>query len=303
MADLLGNIVKDVVEGVLKEILKKSTRSGTTRRRKRQTRSATTGRFVRKTLDPVTGEAAAEPAVRKTGGGHLLYRMHYMLHYVPYDVAIRLVGVCTMLMLMAILTGVITHKKIFADFFTFRPGKGQRSWLDGHNAIGVLVLPFHLMISYSSLVLFMYMVMPAGIMASYGGNSGEYFNELFGRDDAPKAANVVMPLVPLPTLYAKVQEQVPGARIGYIQLQNPGDRNARVAVVRAQSTRVSTTPHYLLFDDTVEHAAWNDSDHLRVVLIFDVWHPMLTATERQLVKESLEGIMAFYGQDAPLGEL
>ncbi|WP_421021575.1 PepSY domain-containing protein, partial [Klebsiella pneumoniae] len=88
---------------------------------------------------------------------------------------------------------------------TFRPGKGQRSWLDGHNAIGVLVLPFHLMISYSSLVLFMYMVMPAGIMASYGNDTGKYFNDLFGRNDAPKAAQVATPLVALPSLYAKVQ--------------------------------------------------------------------------------------------------
>lgn len=64
-----------------------------------------------------------------------------------------------------------------------------------------------------------------------------------------------------------------------------------------------TPGELLIFDDTIEHAAWNDSDQLRVVLIFDIWHPMLSATERALVKESLEGIMAFYGNDAPLGEL
>ena len=37
------------------------------------------------------------------------------------------------------------------------------------------------------------------------------------------------------------------------------------------------------FDDSIEHEAWNDSDHLRVVLIFDVWRPELTAIERDLV--------------------
>lgn len=64
-----------------------------------------------------------------------------------------------------------------------------------------------------------------------------------------------------------------------------------------------TMGELLLFDDTVEHAAWNDSDQLRVVLIFDVWHPLLTDTERVLVKQALEGVMDFYGHDAPLGEL
>ena len=64
-----------------------------------------------------------------------------------------------------------------------------------------------------------------------------------------------------------------------------------------------TPGELLIFDDTIEHAAWNDSDQLRVVLIFDIWHPMLSATERGLVKQTLEGIMAYYGHDAPLGEL
>lgn len=37
------------------------------------------------------------------------------------------------------------------------------------------------------------------------------------------------------------------------------------------------------FDDTIEHEAWNDSDALRVVLIFDVWNPHLSAAEQQLL--------------------
>ena len=57
---------------------------------------------------------------------------------------------------------MITHKRIFKDFFTFRPRKGQRSWLDGHNAVGVLVLPFHLMITYTGLITLMAMYMPWG---------------------------------------------------------------------------------------------------------------------------------------------
>jgi aspartyl/asparaginyl beta-hydroxylase (cupin superfamily) len=37
------------------------------------------------------------------------------------------------------------------------------------------------------------------------------------------------------------------------------------------------------FDDTIEHEAWNDSDQLRAVLIFDVWNPHITQPERDLV--------------------
>ena len=50
-----------------------------------------------------------------------------------------------------------------------------------------------------------------------------------------------------------------------------------------------------VFDDTIEHEAWNDSDKLRVVLIFDIWHPHLTAAERSLVSALTAGLNAFTG--------
>jgi aspartyl/asparaginyl beta-hydroxylase (cupin superfamily) len=43
-----------------------------------------------------------------------------------------------------------------------------------------------------------------------------------------------------------------------------------------------------VFDDTIEHEAMNPSDQLRVVFIFDVWHPDLTAVERDAVRALIE---------------
>ena len=51
----------------------------------------------------------------------------------------------------------------------------------------------------------------------------------------------------------------------------------------------------LVFDDTIEHEAWNDSDQLRVVLIFDIWHPQLSPAERALITALTTGINAFTG--------
>jgi len=39
----------------------------------------------------------------------------------------------------------------------------------------------------------------------------------------------------------------------------------------------------IVFDDSIEHEAWNDSDDLRVVLIFDLWAPALDLAERDAV--------------------
>ena len=48
-------------------------------------------------------------------------------------------------------------------------------------------------------------------------------------------------------------------------------------------TRIWEEGRAFAFDDTIEHEAWNDSDALRAVLIFDVWNPHLTAGERDLL--------------------
>lgn len=50
-----------------------------------------------------------------------------------------------------------------------------------------------------------------------------------------------------------------------------------------------------VFDDTIEHEAWNDSDAARAILIFDVWNPQLTPFERDLVREATV-VMAEYNE-------
>jgi aspartyl/asparaginyl beta-hydroxylase (cupin superfamily) len=49
-----------------------------------------------------------------------------------------------------------------------------------------------------------------------------------------------------------------------------------------------------VFDDTIEHEARNDSDELRVVLIFDVWNPYLDSAERELVGGLVNAVRDYY---------
>ncbi len=48
-----------------------------------------------------------------------------------------------------------------------------------------------------------------------------------------------------------------------------------------------------VFDDTIEHEAWNKSGETRVILIFDVWNPLLTQAEQALVTEMLSALQAY----------
>lgn len=128
---------------------------------------------TRVTIDSATGEVLQ---ARETRGGSFLYRFHFELYGLPRIWARWIVGIATLLMLVAIISGVITHKKIFKDFFTFRPGKGQRSWLDAHNATAVFALPFHIMITFSGLLLLLFTLMPWGVNQIYE-NRGAFLQD------------------------------------------------------------------------------------------------------------------------------
>jgi len=51
-----------------------------------------------------------------------------------------------------------------------------------------------------------------------------------------------------------------------------------------------------VFDDTIEHEAWNDTGRTRVILLFDIWRPELSEEERALVIALFEAIDAYGGK-------
>lgn len=52
-----------------------------------------------------------------------------------------------------------------------------------------------------------------------------------------------------------------------------------------------------VFDDTIEHEAWNRSDQTRVILLFDVWKPELSDAERRMVRGMFHAIDAYGKQE------
>jgi aspartyl/asparaginyl beta-hydroxylase (cupin superfamily) len=52
-----------------------------------------------------------------------------------------------------------------------------------------------------------------------------------------------------------------------------------------------------VFDDTIEHEAWNRSDRTRVILLFEIWRPELSQEERAMVSAMFESIDALTGQE------
>ncbi len=150
-------------------------------------RGSGNGRFETLRMNPQTGEPVD---IRQSMGGDFFYRFRFELRTAQkgrWTLEGRwVVGVATLLMFMALLTGVVTHRRIFKDFFTFRPGKGgQRAWLDAHNVRAYWCCRFNLMITFSGLMIFHSMYLPSGIATAYAGADGKvdsntYFADLQG---------------------------------------------------------------------------------------------------------------------------
>lgn len=206
-------------------------------------------------LDPETGEALD---VRETAGGGFFFRFHFTLN-LPRNIGIWVVGLAAMAMLAALISGIVIHKKFFKEFFTFRPAKGQRSWLDAHNATAVLVLPFHLMITYTGLVIFYLIYMPAASDALFDGNrdalnramrgmpaeqhAGAHPGGLYGgqggRGQAAKAHGEPPPLTPLGPVLAEAERRM--GTVSGVSIQNPGRSDARIEVRPVLGNRIELT--------------------------------------------------------------
>ncbi|MDM0014727.1 PepSY-associated TM helix domain-containing protein [Variovorax sp. J22P168] len=183
-------------------------------------------------LDPASGRplpAEAADAHRATVGGHHFVDFHYQLH--AGNVGLWIVGVAAMAMLVALVSGVITHKRIFKDFFTFRPAKGQRSWLDAHNAVAVLTLPFQFMIAYTGLVISGLTFMPAAGLVHFGlgAEAREQFIEQIGNPGKPAPSGTAMALPALEPFAAR-GERLMGQPVRAVVIDHPGDAAARISV-------------------------------------------------------------------------
>jgi uncharacterized iron-regulated membrane protein len=212
------------------------------------------GRRGRSDTQALIGADGQVAQARETRGGEFFYRFHFDLHYMPVIWARWLVGLATMMMLVAIVSGVVTHKKIFRDFFTLRRGKGQRSWLDGHNATAVLALPFHLMITYTGLVTLMAMLMPWAVVANYTDEK-TVFAALFPTAAVVERTGNPAPLIDLQRIAADAERRL-GAPASVIEVSDPGDAAARVSVSQSTASMLSSRTPRLTYDGVTGRLVW-----------------------------------------------
>jgi uncharacterized iron-regulated membrane protein len=200
--------------------------------------------YVVKALDPATGRP---DGIRNTLGGEFFYRFHFELQ-MPYPWGRFLASAAAMFMLVALISGIITHRRIFADFFTLRPGKGKRSWLDAHNVLGVLPMPFHLMITFTGILTLVTTTLPWGGVANYGNDVEAFYKEIApGFYSRPRVERPA-PLGDVGAMLDDARRRMHGGRIGYISVENPGDAGAVLIVARHDGDQLAYAAEVLAYD-------------------------------------------------------
>tara|TARA_B100000902_G_scaffold369355_1_gene393477 strand:+ start:626 stop:2227 length:1602 start_codon:yes stop_codon:yes gene_type:complete len=128
--------------------------------------------YERIDINPVNYERLSY--TETAAGTGFIYPFHYHLMF-SQGIGKWIVAFASMVMLVLLVSGIIIHKKILIDFFTFRPRKKlTRSSLDLHNITGVMGLPFHFAITISGLILFQNYYAAPVIDRTYGGDSFSY---------------------------------------------------------------------------------------------------------------------------------
>lgn len=177
-------------------------------------------------VDAASGESIAETG---TAVLDLIVALHTDL-LLPQPFGRYLVGLLGMAMLALVISGVLLHRKFLREFFTLRLRRSARlRWTDLHKSIGLWVLPFHFMMAFTGALLGLLglMLLLAGLLA-FRGDAAAAQAALF--PSPPAAAGHSAPMLPLQTLVARAEDEMPGLKPEVLTLHHYGDRQARLEV-------------------------------------------------------------------------
>jgi len=207
------------------------------------------GKVIARQLDPATYEFIPDQGT--AAGTGFIFPFHYSLHLKWKDLGKWFVGLAAMTMLVLLVSGVVTHKKIFAQFFTFRPRKGlQRCSLDLHSLAGVIGLPFHFAVTLSGLIIFITFYFPQAHWGAYGSGKeakAAYTTEAQGRFTRPKA-NTPGTLASLGAMASQAEREWAGGKPYFVRVWHPGDANSYVELRRSYARDITMNLDQIYFD-------------------------------------------------------
>ncbi len=147
--------------------------------------------------------------------------LHMNLH-LPRTWGGMLVGLIGVALLSSLISGLLSHPRIFKDAFSLRRGGSKRlQEADLHNRLGVWGLPFHVVVSLSGALLGLStLIVGVLAMAAYDGDSDAAFSVILGpRATAEEAA---APIPDVAAMMRQVQAAKPAAQFTSVQIDHVG---------------------------------------------------------------------------------
>jgi len=200
--------------------------------------------FTLHIMDPRNGALLPDDHLRL--GSQFFFPLHYSLNLNWKELGTWIVGFAGLIMLAALFSGVVMHRKIFREFFTFRRHKStQRSALDLHNLSGVVALPFHFFFAFTGLVIFASIYFPVAHTQLNPLHEQSEQMEAHATGLPHERAGVAAPLASVDAMMAAAQARWAAkgmaGEIGFLNIQHVGDANSYVSIYRAGTDRVALT--------------------------------------------------------------
>jgi len=201
--------------------------------------------------DPLTMELL--PPSYSDGASNFFYPFHHNLTLRHNDIGAWIVGIASMGMLCLLISGVIIHRRIFTEFFTFRAkAKFGRSNLDLHNLTGVLPMPFYILITLSGLMIAFMIYFPNAYQGLYNDRQSQsssqlprvqtaerqFLTESLGRKRLPKA-NMSAEIGSLDAMVKDAEKQWGDNTVYLVRVNYPYDAKGNVVLRRTNDETIT----------------------------------------------------------------
>ncbi|REL25912.1 PepSY domain-containing protein [Thalassotalea euphylliae] len=195
---------------------------------------------VSRYIDPITLKFTERLEIQ---GGNFFRTFHYTLSLRQWG-GRYLTGAAAMAMLIALFTGIYTHRRFFKDFFTIRRSEPKKFTIDLHAVLGVVTIPFCFVICASVMLIYISMYQPFAI--------GHYFDSYRALDKQVSTSH--KPLKPAKQIadkpieiqaYQSQLNELLGQHwqtqhmLAGLTINNPMDNNAQLIFTKAKHELLS----------------------------------------------------------------
>lgn len=186
-----------------------------------------------------------------------------------------IVGAAGVALLSSLVSGLLSHPRVFKDAFNFRLGGSKRlQEVDIHNRLGVWALPFHILVSLSGALLGL-TVLIVGILALavFKGDTHKAYALFYGPHPAANERRVSDPIA-FPAILHDIAQRAPGGVIASIRIEDVTRAGAAVNVTVTRPRHAARGEIYVYDRSGRYFGAWGNETGTIGQRIYSVLAPL-----------------------------